>query len=96
MLLKQEYVKFQDKAFAILLLERASKQEPPSVLPSLDKINQVKETLLVESLLRLWINTLNAKVTRLPKFPIINKAPSQRTHDMHSVLMDSSEDLGHV
>lgn len=41
------------------------------------------------------MNTLNAKMTRLSEFPIINKTPSQGTHNMYSILVDGAENLGH-
>jgi hypothetical protein len=64
--------------------------------PSLHEIHKIKETLLIPPLLRRAIHSLNPEMLRIiPKLPVIRKRPSVSPHNLHAVLPDRLQDLGH-
>lgn len=59
------------------------------VLSSFDKVHQIKEALLIISLLCGAIDLLNAKLLRVvPEFPSVDEAPCQSSHHLDSIFVD--------
>lgn len=63
----------------------------------LDKVDEIKETLLVVPHLRSPIDSLDVDIRRpVTKLPVVRKRPGIRPRDIHAVLPNGLEHLGQV